>query len=152
MLATLLIQPHHLGLKVPSNVTDYYRDFQNINVGILSAQAALVALVYPLVIALVGLLFEARTTTGGRLSIFFRETEAIATGGSSLALCAFLTVQMPVTAQLPLRTTFAATLLNWIWFIANLFGLGFFLQRSFDFIRPQTRPTLLRRYAVNLVH
>ena len=151
MAGTLLVEPKMLRLNLmPHGVTDYYRDFQAINVGLLGAQAALVALIYPLVIALVGVLFEARTTTGGRLNVFLSETEAVASGGSALLLCAVIAFQLPLSAQLPVRMVAVATLLNTAWLVLNVWGTGFFVVRAFDFIRPQTRTDLVRRYTTNV--
>jgi hypothetical protein len=134
----------------PHDVTDYYRDFQTINVGLLGTQAALVALIYPLVIALVGVLFEARTTTGGRLDVFVSETEAIVTGGSALLLCAIIALQLPFGAQFPVRMVVATTVMNVAWFVLNAWGAGFFVVRAFDFVRPQTRTDLVRRCAAGV--
>jgi hypothetical protein len=61
-------------------------DFQDVAVGLLAAQAALIALVFPLIIALIGVLFDLRTTSGARLNIFLKETEPLVVGGSSLFL------------------------------------------------------------------
>jgi hypothetical protein len=150
LYATKFMQPGWFGLKIPTHIEDYYRDFQNINMGLLTTQAALVAIVYPLVIAFVGLLFEARTTTGGRLNIFFKETESFVTGGSSLLLCAALAFQVVFTGQMPLRMSAAMTFLNCVWFIINVGGLSFFLLNAFYYIQPQTRSKLLWRYVVNI--
>ena len=126
-------------------------DFRSINIGFLGAQATLIAVVYPMVVALVGILFNARSTIGGRLSVFFKETEAVVTGGSALLFCATLVIQLYIIDQLRGRTMFAMTALNSVWFIINIYALGFFLIKSFNYIRPQTRSDLFRRYLVNVV-
>ena len=150
-LGTLLIQPAWLHLHVPNHVDDYYRDFANVNIGILAAQATLVAIVYPLVIALVGLLFEPRTTLGGRLSVFLQETAAIPTGASALLLCAAAAVQIPAASQFPVRIVAAGTAVNCLWFLLNTIGLGYvFLRNAIAYIHPKTRPQLIRSYLVNV--
>src|SRR5690606_6866610 len=93
----------------PPAVPDYFRDLQSINLGLLGAQAALLGLVYPLVIGLVGLLFEARSARGNRLQVYFRETEALAVGGMSLALLMFMALQLPGLAVAPLNVSVSAT-------------------------------------------
>lgn len=143
--------PISASLRAPAHVEDFYRDFLNINVGILTAQITLVALVYPLVIAMVGLLFEPRTTLGGRLSVFLQETAAIPTGCSALLLCAALAIQLLTTSQFPIRAIVTMTALNCVWFILNIAGLGFlFLANAIAYIHPGSRPRLLRRYTVNV--
>ena len=117
---SLRVEPSWIGLSISPLSGDYYRDLQDINVGVLSAQAALVALVFPLVIALVGLLFEGRMTSGGGLSVFFKETEAVAVGGSSLLLCAAIAIQLPIFAAVPARMGAAWTVANGGWFVLNL--------------------------------
>ena len=73
---TALVPPTDYGPQIPGDLADYFRDLQTINLALLGAQATLLGLVYPLVIALVGMLFETRSSTGHRLQIYFSETEA----------------------------------------------------------------------------
>ncbi|MDP2009449.1 MAG: hypothetical protein Q8K11_04675, partial [Phenylobacterium sp.] len=133
----------------PPEVSDYFRDLQTINLGLLGAQAALLGLVYPLVIGLVGLLFEARSARGNRLQVYFRETEALAVGGMSLALLMFMALQLPCLAVSPLNVGVSATVLNVLWFTANLLALGFFVIRSLDFMRPARRHALMKAFLAN---
>jgi hypothetical protein len=131
-VAVFLTNPAVVGLRAP--VGDYFRDLQAINAGVLGAQSTLVGVVYPIVIALAGLLFEARATTGRGLGVFLRETEALVTGASALALCGVVSIAMLVGSQLPVKVLFAITSLNSVWFIGNLIMITFFLKRSFDYM------------------
>ena len=140
---TLLVSPEALGLKAHGDRVE----LQTINIGLLSAQAALVALVYPLVIAFIGVLFEPRTSRGGRMEVFLAETEAVATGGSALLLCGATSVFLVAMGHMPVRFSFAISVLNSAWFIGNLFGTAFFVARSIAYVRPSTRPALLRDFA-----
>lgn len=133
----------------PPSVSDYFRDLQTINLGLFGAQAALLGLVYPLVIGLVGLLFEARSSRGNRLQVYFRETEALAVGGTSLALLMFMGLQLLGFAVAPLNIGVAATVLNVLWFTVNLGALGFFVVRSLDFMRPARRHALMKAFLAN---
>lgn len=130
-------------------IADYYRDFQAIDLALLAGQAALLGLVYPLVIALVGLLFEARSGTGGGLHVYFKETEALTVGGSALALVGVIALQSPAYGQLVVKVVAALTILNTFWFVANLAALAFFVARSLDFVRPARRQGLMRSYLAN---
>jgi hypothetical protein len=149
-VASRYIEPGWLGLRAPLKVQDYYRDFANVSSGIVAAQATLVALVFPLAIALVALFFEARTPTSGRLSVFFHETAAVPIGCSSLLLCGVTAAQLPGYAQFPLRTTAALTILNLLWFLLNVAALTFFLLKAFQYVRPETRKIHLYRFAINV--
>lgn len=148
--ASRYVEPQWLGLDVPTGVADYYRDFISVAAGILATQGALVGLVFPLAIALVTLFFEVRTPTSGRLSVYLNETEALPVGASSLLLCVVITTQLPFAGQMPIRTIGALVLLDSLWFILNIAGLTYFLFKSFEYVRPETRKFQLNRFAINV--
>lgn len=147
---TALVPPTDYGPQIPGDLTDYFRDLQTINLALLGAQATLLGLVYPLVIALVGMLFETRSSTGHRLQIYFSETEAAPVGGLALAYIAFVALQSLLYAQLELKVVGAITVLNVLWFAVNLLGLAFFVLRSLDFVQPTRRVRLTRSYIANV--
>lgn len=147
---TALVPPTDYGPQIPGDLADYFRDLQTINLALLGAQATLLGLVYPLVIALVGMLFETRSSTGHRLQIYFSETEAASVGGLALTYIAFVALQSLLYAQLELKVVGAITVLNVIWFAINLLGLAFFVLRSLDFIQPTRRVRLTRSYIANI--
>ena len=125
-------------------------DFQDIAIGLLVAQAALIALVFPLIIALIGVLFELRTTTGARLNIFLKETESLVVGGSALMLSAALAIQLLLFPYAPAAVSAAIIAFDVVWFVLNVLFLAFFLFNTLDFVRPERRATLFRRYIVNV--
>src|SRR6202035_3643409 len=127
-----------------------HRDFQDVAVGLLAAQAALIALVFPLIIALIGVLFELRTTAGGRLNIFLKETEALFVGGSALMLSAALAIQLLLFPHLVETLALLFVSLDVGWFVLNTFFLTFFLFSTLNFVRPERRTILFRRYIVNV--
>jgi hypothetical protein len=126
-------------------------DFQDVAVGLLAAQAALIALVFPLIIALIGVLFDLRTTSGARLNIFLKETEALVVGGSSLCLSALLSIQLLFFPYLPAAICAVVLLFDVFWFVLNVGLLAFFLFKTLDFVRPERRGVLYRRFIVNVV-
>lgn len=146
---TALVPPSTYGPQIPSDVVDYYRDLQTINLALLGAQATLLGLVYPLVIALVGMLFETRSSTGHRLQIYFTETEAASVGGLALTFIAALAAQSLIYGQIPLKIVGAITVLNVLWFTVNLAALTFFVLRSLEFIQPTRRVDLAHSYIAN---
>lgn len=125
-------------------------DFQNIMTGLLAAQAALIALVFPLIIALIGVLFELRTTSGVRINIFLKETESLVVGGSALTLSAALAIQLLLFPHLPVVARGTAVILDVLWFVVNVAFLAFFLFGAVNFVRPERRTNLYRRYVVNI--
>lgn len=137
------------GPTTPASAEDYFRDFQTINLALMGAQATLLGLVYPLVIALVSLLFQETAARGARLNVYFKETEATAVGSMALVFVAVVSLQSLVYGQLPVRVVAAATVVNILWFTLNLVGLAFFVRSSLDFIRPTGRHRMLESYVAN---
>lgn len=149
LVATWLVPSVPWGPRAPALVDDYFRDFQTINLALMGAQATLLGLVYPLVIALVSLLFQEATARGARLNVYFKETEATAVGGMALLFIAIVSAQSPLYGQIPVRVVAAATVVNILWFSANLVGLAFFVRSSLDFVRPAGRHRMLESYLAN---
>lgn len=149
VLAAALLPAPSWAPSVRSGVLDAYRDMLAVNVALLGAQATLLGLVYPLVIAMVGMLFEARSTPGGRLQIFFQETEAVAVGGIALGFILAIGLEALSWSALPQNVLVVMTGLNVLWFSANLSGLAFFVLRSLQFLQPSRRQDLVKSYLAN---
>lgn len=143
-LAGAAIPPPSWMPVVRANVTDAYRDLVTVDLTLLGAQATLLGLVYPLVIALIGLLFEARSTPGARLQTYFQETEAVAVGGMALAFVLSVALQTVFLAVLDQNVLALITVINTCWFTANVGALGFFVVRSLQFLQPAQRQRLVR--------
>ena len=146
-LLTWLAPPIRWGPIAP--LDDYFRDLQTVNLALFGAQATLLGLVYPLVIALVGMLFGQRSSSDRRLDVYFSETEAVTVGGLALGLVGAIALQSMLYGQLELKVVGAITVLNCAWFTANLWGLAFFVLRSLDFIRPTRRQEMVKSYMAN---
>lgn len=127
------------------------KDFGTVNVGILGVQAALIGLVFPLVIAFVGLLNQSRASFASRLTIYIESTAAIFTGISSLLLCLAIATQLSIASQLGANAMLASTMLNLLWFAANVFSLSYFVLRTIAYMHPARRTALIRAYVANVV-
>lgn len=127
------------------------KDFGTANVGILGVQAALIGLVFPLVIAFVGLLNQGRTSFATRLTIYIESTAAIFTGISSLLLCLAIAIQLSLASQLGANAILTSTVLNLLWFIANVLSLSYFVLRTIAYMHPARRTPLIRAYVANSV-
>lgn len=127
------------------------RDFWTVNVGILGVQAALVGLVFPLVIAFVGLLNQGRASFASRLTIYIESTAAIFVGISSLLLCLAIAIQLPIASRISASAVAAATGLNLLWLIANVAALAYFILRTIAFLHPARQMPILRAYVANVV-
>ena len=127
------------------------KDFGTVNVGILGVQAALIGLVFPLVIAFVGLLSQSRASFATRLTIYIESTAAIFTGISSLLLCLAVAIQLSLASQLGANSILTSTVLNLLWFIANVLSLSYFVLRTIAYMHPARRTPLIREYVANVV-
>ncbi|MEN5229747.1 hypothetical protein [Brevundimonas naejangsanensis] len=149
LVAAWLAPPLPWGPQSPGGVGDYFRDFQTINLALMGAQATLLGLVYPLVIALVSLLFQETTARGARLNVYFKETEVAVVGGTALVFVAVVGAQSVFYGQAPVRVVAAMTVINILWFVANLGGLAFFVLSSLEFVRPAGRHRMMESYLAN---
>jgi len=126
------------------------RDFWVVNIGLLGAQATLVGLVFPLVIAFVGLLSQGRASFASRLTTYVDSSNATRVGVSSLLLCVAIAAQLPLAERIG-EAHYAFTLLNMIWFGINAVGLAHFVLHTIAFVHPGRRPPIIRAYVANVV-
>lgn len=132
------------------DLEDYFRDFQAVNAAVLGAQATFIGIVFPLVIAFVGLLNQGRASFASRLTIYVEETAAIFVGASSLLLCVAIVLQMLFAGQLPVRVVAAGAALNILWFSLNVAALAFFILRTIDYLHPGKRTRITKSYVANV--
>lgn len=126
------------------------RDFWTVNVAVFGVQAALIGVVFPLVIAFVGLLNQGRASFASRLTIYIASSGAFFVGPSSLLLCIAIAVQLPFGENL-VNVSRAATLLNIAWFSVNTLALGYFVLRTIAFLHPAQRAPITRSYVANVI-
>lgn len=136
------------------NVTDVarleFRDFWTVNIAVLGVQAALIGLVFPLVIAFVGLLNQGRAAFASRLTIYAESSMAVFVGVSSLLLCVAIALQLPFASRTE-ATGAITTMLNLAWFIGNVGALVYFVLRTIAFLHPARRAPIIRAYVANVV-
>jgi hypothetical protein len=133
------------------NGNDVASALRDVNAGLLSAQAALVALIYPLVVALIATLTGARATAAVRLRAFLSESEATTTGMLAVLLCGVAGSAMLFVGLLPYTVAATVTALNLAWFVLSLLGLSFFLSVTLQFLSPSSRAELLRRHVADSI-
>jgi hypothetical protein len=117
---------------------------------VLSAQAALLAVIFPVAVALVTLLGGNGLRRRERLQLFFADTELAIAGMSALLLAGTSTVVLTWGEHAsPQLASFGASLCS-VWFGLNLSGLGFFLWRGVRFLLPGGQDQALRRQVASL--
>ena len=140
------------GLALADDSQASMRDFWTVNIGVLTVQAALLGLVFPLVIAFVGLLNQGRASFSSRLTIYIESSNAVFVGVSSLLLCVTISAQLPFAAQIGIEGTGTAlTALNLVWFAINSLALACFVLRTVAFLHPARRAPIIRDYTANAV-
>ena len=126
------------------------RDVWTVSISMLGVQAALIGLVFPLIIAFVGLLNQGRASFNSRLTIYIDSTSAIFAGVSSLAFCLMIAIQLPLMEAF-VEASVTLTWINLTWFAVNVAALGHFVLRTIAFLHPAKRALIIRSYAANVV-
>lgn len=121
-----------------------------INGHVLGAQATLVGLVFPLVIAFVGLLNQGRASFASRLTIYLEDSAAVFVGVSSLLLCAAVAIQLRLDAQLAGIAGMTTSSINVVWLAVNTAALAYFVLRTIAFLHPARRSAIFKAYVANV--
>jgi hypothetical protein len=115
-----------------------------------SVQAAIAALVYPIVIAFVTILVQRQHGAKASLYIYLHDSAAITAGVSALLMVGLMTLQYLGITYVPASTVVGWIGANALWFLFNLILMGFFLFRTFDFLMSARRKAIIRRFAVSI--
>jgi hypothetical protein len=114
-----------------------------------SVQAAVAALVYPIVIAFVTLLLQRHYNAKSVLHIYLHDSAAILSGLSALFLIILMGIQYLFLAIARKETGVGWIIIDAVWLLGNLALTSVFLYQTFEFIRPSRRSTIIRHYVVN---
>lgn len=128
------------------NVTDSAAYFS----ALWSVQAAIAALVYPIVIAFVTLLVGRSGSTKAALHIYLHDSAALLAGLSALLLVAGMGVQYLWVPYVDTTTLMAWIGLDGLWFAFNIGLTTYFLFRTFEFMQPARRFEITRHYSINV--
>lgn len=118
-----------------------------LNLSLLAAQAAIIGVVYPIVIGLITTLFQSDQMRRHRIAAYFGQSEVVPLGVSGLLMLASLAIQGIVQQYVSASEYLLLTILNIIWFSGNLIGTGYFLWTSRLFLMPEQGFELLLRHA-----
>lgn len=119
-------------------------------IGLWSVQAAIAALVYPIVIAFVTVLLQLSNNAKADLYIYLHDSSATPAGLSALLLIVAMGLQYVGLPYVPKETVFAWSVIDALWFAFNTAITIRFLLHTFDFILPSKRDDIVRRYAINV--
>ena len=115
-----------------------------------SVQTAIVALVYPIVIALVTLLVARQATTKATLHVYLHDSGAQLAGLCAMLLVVEMTCQYMGLPYVSPYTAYTWILFDAVWFLFNLMLTIRFLYRTFEFIKPNRRVEITRAYAATV--
>jgi hypothetical protein len=144
----------------PAATMELREHLRNTSAYFLALQVALIALIFPIAIALVSLLVQRAhaSSSNAHIQIYYDEARAWSIGASGIALAGVLSFQL-LTA-LPIETLtmdlgaerlareIGLTFLNFVWLICNLVGIWHFLSVSLQFVDPAGRERVRERFTV----
>jgi len=113
-------------------------------------QSAIVALVYPIVIAFVTLLVGSRGNDKAALHVYLHDSAALLAGVSALLLVAEMGLQYIGVPYVDTTTVMAWIGIDALWFSFNIGLTTYFLFRTFEFMQPGHRFEITRRYMINV--
>ncbi len=117
-----------------------------------TVQAAISGLIYPIVISFVTLLLQRRHSAKSSLDVYLNDTFAILSGVSGLSLILVMAIQHWLLVKA--NNDVIIKWMLWVdipWFVIILIGTIWFLSRSFEYLRPDVRAEIYRKYAINVV-
>lgn len=126
-----------------------YDVIADLNLYILSSQAAILGVIYAIAIALVTIVYQGNPARDTWVNVFFSETEVKPLGFLGLLLIATITIQSLFIDHLHVNAFISLTTINAFWFVGNLYGCGFFLLKASRFLKPREKVGLLRSYTAN---
>jgi hypothetical protein len=115
----------------------------------LATQLTIVGVIYPLVIGLVGVLFQNKTAKKTLLPVYQIYSGFMFSGLSGLSLCIFIIVSFFLKSALADKYFVMLCALSGIWLIFNLLLTCWFFITTFKMLNETEQRQLLLRYTIN---
>jgi hypothetical protein len=117
-----------------------------------AVQAAVAALIYPIVVSFVAMLLgKSSHDSRAALHIYLYDSAAIFAGLSALGLVALMGVQFLALPYVERDVLIGWASIDACWFLLNLAFTIHFLLRTFHFIQPNRRAQTIKRYVLNVI-
>ena len=116
-----------------------------------SIQATIAALVYPIVIAFVALMLGQRNNAKATLHIYLHDSAARLAGLSAILLILEMGLQYLLAPYISTEALMIWIVLDGIWFLVNIGLTIHFLVSTFEFIQPNRRFEIMRRYTIAII-
>ncbi|MCG8085687.1 MAG: hypothetical protein JAZ13_08225 [Candidatus Thiodiazotropha taylori] len=129
-----------------------------INTVFLTVQVTMIALIFPVAIALVTFLVERQGASSDTdIQLYYKESFAYDVGRNSISLVVILSFiafwpsqylpSSPQIRTINLFTTSVLSIVHLLWLSINIFGIWYFLKTSLNFVQPTSRAKLRKRFA-----
>lgn len=128
-----------------------YNDFLRLPPILFAAQVTLLALIFPLVIALIGLLLRGRAANESLWTIYRQHSSFMLVGLSAVSFCIFYLAANVINPFIWFSGQIAFTLTSTIWFTINILLSARFLWRTVQFLSANSRDTVVRNYVINTI-
>jgi hypothetical protein len=116
--------------------------------GLWAVQVAVVAVVYPLVVAFITILISDQKISKTVVAAYFAASAAKLTGVMNLTAVTAMSVQFIFLDQVPALSGFGWLILDGLWFTFNALLTLRFLIRTFEFSSPEARRERRNKYIV----
>jgi hypothetical protein len=116
---------------------------------LLTVQITLIGVVYPMVIALIGVLLQRKSAARAIWTVYHRYSGFLFTSLSGLCLSIVLIVAKLSEAIIPAALYFALILSMAGWLLLNLLLTGWFFWATFETIQDKRRSKILMQYCAN---
>ncbi len=113
-------------------------------------QAALAALVYPIVISFVAVYLQRRPTAETFVHLYMLDSGGLAAGLSPLALVLVMGVQYLLLSTWGTEWLPGWAAIDTAWFVLNAALTTYFLYRTIEFLRPEVQTRVIQRYTVDV--
>ena len=132
---------------------EHWKNIVELNTWIFSGQITIIALIFPLVIGFVGVLMKDDTANKSLWRIYSRYSGFLLVGYSSLLLIVLMSILKYFTPFIDknelLEISFALSF--GLWFIFNLYLVGWLIYSTFEFIKIEKRNTIILKYTTNII-
>lgn len=115
----------------------------------LAGQLTVIGVVYPLVVGLVGVLFQNKSAKKILFPVYQKYSGFMFAGLSGLSLSIFIVVASLSRASIDDSTYFAFCIASAIWLICNLALTAWFFVQTFNILNDEFRNRLLMRYSIH---
>lgn len=128
-----------------------FHSFLQLSPILFGAQVTLLALIFPLVIALIGLLLRGRAANESLWTIYRQHSSFMLVGLSAISFCIFYISASVIDPFLLYSGRIAFTLTFAIWFTVNILLSARFLWRTIQFLSSNSRDKIVRNYVINTI-